>query len=221
MPWTCCDKELLDDVFSCPACGTSKQTWTLRFKATRVFSLPTGGWVELELADARGEPIAGLRYVVEVQDGTAREGKLDDKGFARVKTPRKAGLCKVSFPDLDASEWDWELDVTEVGGGAPAEAAAPAPALTFVELEVRSPKGAPVDGLRYVLELPDGARREGVLGRDGRAREEDVPEGTCTVSFPELDGAEWSLDGAAEGAPASPAQQTTTTPSPPPAVPTA
>lgn len=50
----------------------------------------------------------------------------------------------------------------------------------------------PVPGVRYTIELPDGATREGRLDRLGRARIDGIDPGTCKVSFQDLDGRDWS-----------------------------
>lgn len=59
----------------------------------------------IELVDEDGKPVAGQRYRLTCSDGSVREGRLNDKGFARVDdVPR--GTCKVTFLGLDASSWE-------------------------------------------------------------------------------------------------------------------
>lgn len=64
-------------------------------------------WLEIELLDdgKPPQPVAGAKYVVELKDGTIVEGKLDDKGKARVEGIKKGATSKVSFPEIDAKEW--------------------------------------------------------------------------------------------------------------------
>lgn len=57
-------------------------------------------WIEIELKDDDGNPVAGEAYRVEVPDGSLAEGSLDEKGFARVEGI-DPGTCKVSFPNRD------------------------------------------------------------------------------------------------------------------------
>jgi len=64
------------------------------------------GWVEVEMVDEAGDPVAGLRYEVTLPDGRVDSGTLDSKGFARIEG-FEPGYCKVSFPDLDTETWDW------------------------------------------------------------------------------------------------------------------
>ena len=61
---------------------------------------PLVSFVEILLSDTDGNPVPGARYLVTTADGSIKEGKLDDKGFARVENVLK-GKVSVSFPDLD------------------------------------------------------------------------------------------------------------------------
>ncbi len=45
--------------------------------------------------------------------------------------------------------------------------------------------GAPVADVPYVVHLADGTTREGTLGADGQAREDDVPPGPVRVEYPD------------------------------------
>ncbi|WP_417698152.1 hypothetical protein [Pseudomonas sp.] len=60
-------------------------------------------------------------------------------------------------------------------------------ALTFVEIELLDMQGQPVSGEPYVIVLPNGTQRSGVLDELGRARAEGVDPGNCQVTFPKLD----------------------------------
>jgi hypothetical protein len=53
-------------------------------------------WVEIELKDSEGNPMAGERRVLD--------GTLDSEGKARVQGVKK-GQCKVTFPDLPGDGW--------------------------------------------------------------------------------------------------------------------
>ncbi len=61
-------------------------------------------WIEITLVDETGEPLPGERFLLVLPDGSRRNGRLDDKGFARVEQI-PAGVCDVSFPDIDGREW--------------------------------------------------------------------------------------------------------------------
>lgn len=61
-------------------------------------------WIEIELIDSRGAPIAGERFRLELPDGSFHEATLDGRGRARV-SDIDAGQCELNFPDRDLSEW--------------------------------------------------------------------------------------------------------------------
>jgi len=62
-------------------------------------------WIEINLVDEQGKPVAGEAYVVTLPDGsTVADGTLDDKGHARVDHI-DPGSCKVTFPNLDKDAW--------------------------------------------------------------------------------------------------------------------
>jgi len=65
---------------------------------------PERTFVHIKLLDDEGNPVPGVRYSVLLPDGATREGTLNSAGEARVEyvTP---GECKVTFPDLEDSEW--------------------------------------------------------------------------------------------------------------------
>lgn len=62
------------------------------------------GWIEVELVDETGRPVAGEAFLITLPDGRAAPGTLDEKGFARVDG-FDPGMCKVTFPRLDADAW--------------------------------------------------------------------------------------------------------------------
>ena len=62
-------------------------------------------WIEIELVDEAGKPVAGEPYQVTLPDGsTVADGTLDEKGRARVEGI-DPGTCKVTFPNLDKEAW--------------------------------------------------------------------------------------------------------------------
>jgi type VI secretion system secreted protein VgrG len=63
-------------------------------------------WIEINLVDEQGQPVAGEPYQVTLPDGsTVADGTLDEKGHARVDHI-DPGSCKVTFPNLDKDAWE-------------------------------------------------------------------------------------------------------------------
>lgn len=62
-------------------------------------------WIEIELVDQRGAPVAHERFRVKAPGlDQPLEGFLDEKGFARLGGI-DPGTCTISFPNLDAASW--------------------------------------------------------------------------------------------------------------------
>jgi type VI secretion system secreted protein VgrG len=62
-------------------------------------------WIEIELLDKGGKPVAGEPYRIVLPDcTTVADGTLNEKGWARVDKI-DAGTCKVTFPHLDRDAW--------------------------------------------------------------------------------------------------------------------
>ena len=62
-------------------------------------------WIEIELVDESGSPVAGEPYRITLPDGTVADGTVEEKGRARVEKI-DAGNCKVTFPNLDKEAWE-------------------------------------------------------------------------------------------------------------------
>ena len=61
-------------------------------------------FIELQLVDLEGKPVAFASYSVTASDGKVFSGGLDADGFARIEGVAK-GSCKVTFPDFHGDEW--------------------------------------------------------------------------------------------------------------------
>lgn len=146
-------------------------------KAKLVLPVPIKPWVGLELLDEAGHPWAGEPYRIELPDGSALEGTLDEEGRARIESEIH-GTCRVTFPEIDGG--DWELSTYEE---------TPPPA--WLGLALVDDMGAPIAGEAYRVRLPDGSEVEGELDADGRARIESPVAGVCRVTFPNIDAGEW------------------------------
>ena len=62
-------------------------------------------FVQVEVADSQGNPVANELVRVEFADGTVKEAKLDGSGKAKVSGP-KPGSAKVSLPNVDTAVWE-------------------------------------------------------------------------------------------------------------------
>lgn len=82
----------LQDEEAAQAAGTADQTEETHF-------------IEIELLDDEGKPVADEAYFVELPDGTTKSGRTDAKGFARIDGV-DPGTAKVSFPDLDKESYN-------------------------------------------------------------------------------------------------------------------
>ncbi len=73
---------------------------------------------------------------------------------------------------------------------------------SWIEIELVGEDDKPISGEKYRLTLPDGSVDEGTLDQNGWARVAGFENGTCKVSFPELDQEAWefiSSTGAKQG----------------------
>ena len=143
-------------------------------------------WVEITLLDDAGNPVADELYRLTLSDGTLiQEGQLDEHGQARVDEIRAEGYL-ISFPNLDAD--DWQLPTAET----------PAPPTTgtttaWLAFELTDENGNPAVGTRYVISRGEEPLSEDVLDAQGQARVEGLEAGTYSLSFPELDADDWQL----------------------------
>jgi hypothetical protein len=113
------------------------------------------------------------------------------QGFAPVLRETLVGAAEegiLRFDEVPAEAWAF-TEVAKDSSAAPS--ASPQPLVeevtTWIDIELKDTDGNPVGGARYVVGLPNGTTREGVLDDHGKARVDGIDPGTCTVSFPEFD----------------------------------
>lgn len=155
--------------------------------AKHEFRVVAGHWVEVEFLDDRGL-LLDEQFEARLPDGTIRSGALV-KGVARLEDV-PAGEVEFRFPSRDGSNW-YAHDRHSI------------------DLELRDDAGAPVPNEPFVVRLPDGTTRPGVLDGDGRARLEDLPSREVEVAFPKRSGTHWDFldhfpDAVARAAPPAP-----------------
>jgi len=64
--------------------------------------------------------------------------------------------------------------------------------IPYADVVLGHPTALPVAGERYAITLPDGTIRRGRLDQEGFARVDRIDQGTCDVTFPDLDGRRWA-----------------------------
>jgi hypothetical protein len=62
-------------------------------------------WIEIELVDGDDNPVPGVDYRIECDDGRVRTGTTNAAGKAREEGLHD-GSCKVSFPRLNGPDWN-------------------------------------------------------------------------------------------------------------------
>ena len=63
---------------------------------------------------------------------------------------------------------------------------------SWIVVELLNDEGRPMTGERVLIELPKGEQFEGALDKNGRIRVEGIDPGTCTISFPDRERADWA-----------------------------
>lgn len=145
-------------------------------------------WIEIELLDEDGNPVAGEYYKIRLTDQKIYEGNLDENGLARYDHI-EAGICDIWFPSLDGMSW--QQSVTEPSDSPAPEYSYSADPLAWIDVRLVDEDGDPIDGERYELTLPDGTIEQGVLDEDGGIFVGGLDPGTCIITFPDLDEHTW------------------------------
>jgi hypothetical protein len=78
-------------------------------------------WIELELCDPQGNPLAFRTFRVSQNGRVVREGTTNGNGFARVEG-LVSGACDIEFTDLDVSDFNPQ---PALPGAAPADSVGP------------------------------------------------------------------------------------------------
>lgn len=65
--------------------------------------------------------------------------------------------------------------------------------LCWVEIELVGEDDKPISGEKYRVKLPDGTIDEGTLDQNGWAQVKGFEEGSCYITFPELDRDAWEF----------------------------
>jgi hypothetical protein len=63
-------------------------------------------WISIVLLGEGDQPIEGEEYQIKLPSGGIAKGFTDEKGSARVEGIPDAGVCSISFPQLDKDAWE-------------------------------------------------------------------------------------------------------------------
>ncbi len=147
----------------------------------------TDHWIEINLVDDEGKPVAGEPYALWTPGASQPlRGTLDGNGHLRLEH-LPPGMCKVVFPDREPLWWQ------PVPGGKPLdlepEVITPATLVGetphWLEIELTDDQGAPMAGEPYKVVLADGSVVLGELNDAGFDRLENICPGSAKVSFPD------------------------------------
>jgi hypothetical protein len=67
----------------------------------------------------------------------------------------------------------------------------------WIEFQLVDEDGEPVPNEKYKITLPDSSIHEGVLDDEGKVRFDGIVGGKAEITFPDIDGREWSARQAA------------------------
>jgi type VI secretion system secreted protein VgrG len=63
---------------------------------------------------------------------------------------------------------------------------------SWIEIQLLDSDDQPLAGEPFEITLPDGSLASGTLDEDGLARLDGIEPGNCEVTFPRLDGRDWT-----------------------------
>jgi protocatechuate 3,4-dioxygenase beta subunit len=135
-------------------------------------------WIEVELTDDAGRPLAGRKVKIELPDGTLIDDALDERGRLR-RDDIKPGRAKIHLVEPDAAP--------PPRVGPPEEIAAEKKA--WLDVVLTDDDGRPLAGRKVKIELPDGTLVDDQLDADGRLRRDDLQPGTAKLHLDEEDAA--------------------------------
>ena len=149
-------------------------------------------WLQSSLARRRLEEMCGLRDA----DRFGRSGSGFDLRSRALELLRRGELKVVPRMPRGGGGGGGGGGSAESAAAeqqTPAEPASSAPPAqkTWVEFQLVDADDRPVADVRYRVELPSGAVREGRTSRSGLIRFDDLDDGTCKLELPDLDRDAW------------------------------
>ncbi|WP_146158411.1 hypothetical protein [Enhygromyxa salina] len=151
-------------------------------------------WVEVELVDESGAPVADERCRIVLPNGSERVAHTNHDGLVRIDRT-VAGSCTITFPELDAEATAslTGLPHRDTEGMQGVQGAGLATGLAtgshhWVEVELVDESGAGVAGEPCEIRLPTGELLRQRTDARGLVRIPSIAAvGDCEIRFPELD----------------------------------
>ncbi len=164
---------------------SGKRVLTFDVKAKKLLIEGKDGSVELR---------AKKKIVLDCEDieiKTKKTGKFNVGSAFDLKVAKTARFEAGGVLNIKATK----VDINPSGGAAGAASQSPAQtaaARSFLEISLVDQDNNPYGGQRFRVTASDRTVKEGFLDDAGRARVEDLPAGSCQVSFPDLAADDWS-----------------------------
>ncbi|EKU99385.1 hypothetical protein Lepto7375DRAFT_1412 [Leptolyngbya sp. PCC 7375] len=176
------------------------------------------GRITLSLLDDAGQPMADETYELTWPDGTVQTGQLSPQGDATLEQ-LPIGTYELSFPNLDAADWELQASETDAQQPETLEDRSPTPqtptqpptesrpeetpgeppvdppvqATAQVTITLVDDAGQPMANAPYVLSQAGETVSEGTLDDQGNIRLDQLMPGAYEITFPELEQGDWQL----------------------------
>jgi hypothetical protein len=119
---------------------------------------------------------------------------IDAVSHALPLAPALPSLPPLQLPNIAKDALD---DAIGALPSAPPTVSSPCQENHWIEIVLVDQENQPIAGVAYKIVGPDGAIHAGTLDDTGLARVDGLPPGTCQVSFPDLEDADWDRQGLA------------------------
>jgi hypothetical protein len=153
-------------------------------------SLTRVSWIEFEVHDWDGRPVAGVAYRMDVSDGRSLRGETNGAGLLRVdEIP--PGVCSIALVDFDEDAWEGVDCAPPPAKEAPPPAPAKTKAKEWIETQVQDLHGDPVSGVLCFVKQRGLVVATARTNAQGVLRVEGVDPVDCEICLPEVDADAW------------------------------
>jgi hypothetical protein len=165
-------------------------------------SSPRSAGMDLRRQNVPASEVVKLRQLLAVELGGAT-GKLSDSEVIE-QVARRVADGRWSQFLVNSAPLAGGASAAEVAAASAAAAAddggkrpnnAESGRKTWVEVELLDHSHRPVRGAKVEITLPDGSVTRGNLSAEGTLRVNGIDPGSCSVTFPDIDGREWRRSG--------------------------